>query len=99
MLEQLPLPSFSLLRKIQSGDINAFKAIIVLLQKNCIASDCVLLVKMYLQKAQYQNGKYLGEGSESNLYKGVFVFMVLGLQKAIPYIMRSSPEVCITGSW
>ena len=69
-----------------------------MLQKNCITSDCVLLVKMYLQKAQYQNGKHLGEGSESNLYKGVVVFMILGLQKA-PYIVRSSPDVCITGSW
>ena len=56
--------------------------------------------EMYLQKAaQYQSGKYIGEDSESNLYKGVVVFMIVGLQKAIPYVVRSSPKVCTTGPW
>ena len=102
LLEQLPLPCFSLLRKIQSGDINAFKAITVLLQKNCVSSDWVLLVDercICKKAAQYQSGKYIGEDSESNLYKSVVVFMIVGLQKAFPYVVRSSAEVYIIGSW
>ena len=39
LLEQLPLPSFNILRITKNGDITAFKAITVLLQKNCVSSD------------------------------------------------------------
>ena len=48
LLEQLPLPSLSLLRKISTGSVDAIKAARLLLSKDCISSDCVLLIyEMY----------------------------------------------------
>ena len=68
LLDQLPLPSFSLLRKIQSGGLDAIKAIQLLLDNGSVSSDCVLLVdEMYLEKsAQYHGGKYVGEDEDGN---------------------------------
>ena len=50
MLEQLPLPSLSLLRNINAGSVDAIKAAKLLLDRQCISDDCVLLIdEMYLQ--------------------------------------------------
>ena len=100
LLEQLPLPSFSLLRKIQSGGLYAIKAVKVMLNMELVSSDCVLLVdEMYLQQgAQYDGGSYVGEDEEGNLYKVIVIFMIIGLQNSVPYAVKSSPEVHITGS-
>ena len=52
MLEQLPLPSLSLLWKITAGSVDAIKAAKLLLDKKCISDGCVLLTdEMYLQKS------------------------------------------------
>ena len=101
LLDQLPLPSFKSLRKIQSGGLDAIKAVQLMLNKELVTSDCVLLVnEMYLKKgAQYHGGSYVGEDEEGNLYKGIVVFMIIGIQKSVPYVVKSSPEVHITGSW
>ena len=101
LLDQLPLPSFSLLRKIQSGGFDAIKAIQLLLKKEIVSSDCVLLVdEMFLEKCvQYHGGKYVGEDEDGNIFKGIVVFMIVGLQKSIPYVVKSSPEIKITGPW
>ena len=51
LLEQLPLPFLSLLRKLASGRVDAVKVIKMLLENGSISEDCVLIVdKMYLQK-------------------------------------------------
>ena len=56
--------------------------------------------EMYLQKgSQYHGGEYVGADEEGNLYKGSVAFMIVGLQKLIPYIIKASPEVTINGSW
>ena len=33
------------------------------------------------------------------LFKGIVVLMIVGLQKSIPYVVKSSPEITITGLW
>ena len=62
LLGQLSLLSLSLLRKISTGSVDAIKAARLLLYKDCISSDCVLLIdEMYLQKSsQYHGGKACG---------------------------------------
>ena len=50
---------------------------------------------MYLQKsAQYQSAEYVEEG---NLYKGIFVFMVVGLKESIPFVVQTILEVTFNG--
>ena len=101
LLEKLPVPSFSLLKKIQRGGLDAIKAIQRLLQQNSVSKDCVLLVdEMYLRKiSQYFSGNQIGENAEGVLYKGIVNFMIVGLEKSVPYVVKSSPEVTITGEW
>ena len=56
--------------------------------------------EMYLQKgSQYHGGEYVGADEEGNLFKVSVAFMIVGLKKSIPYIIKASPEVTINGSW
>ena len=101
LVERFPYPSFSVLKKIQRGGVDALKAIVCLLEKDAISKDVVLLLdEMYLQKAsQYHSGNLYGEDDMGNLYKGIVNFMIVGLQKSVPYVVKSSPEVSITWEW
>ena len=101
LLQEFPLPSMSLLKKIQAGGVDAIKAIKTLRERGEISSDIVLMVdEMYLQKAtQYQGGVYVGADESGNLYKGVVAFMISGLKYSIPYIVEAIPETTITGAW
>ena len=52
---------------------------------------------MYLQKsAQYQLREYV---QEENLYKGIFVLMVVGLKESIPFVVQTILEVTFNGRW
>ena len=51
LLEQLPLPSFSLLKKLNKSGMEPVKAVKVLLDQGEIGEDVVLLFdEIYLQK-------------------------------------------------
>ena len=51
LLEKFPLPSFSLLNKIQKGGVDAVKGIKLLREKGKMSKDVVLMVdEMFLQK-------------------------------------------------
>ena len=73
LLENFPLPSFSILNKIQRGGVDAVKAITLLREKGEISEDIILRVdEMFLHKStQYQGGEYVGADEDGNLYKGV----------------------------
>ena len=99
--EQFPLPSLSLLRKLHNGGVDPLKAIKLLLNEGNISADVALLLdEIYIQKeASYQEGEVVGKDEENNLYKGVMVFMIVGLRKSIPYVVRAVPEISINGTW
>ena len=101
LLEKFPLPSVSLLNKLHTGGVDAMKAAKCLLAKNKISRDVILMFdEMYLQKgAQYHGGEFLGEDPEGNLYKGIVCFMIVGLKENVPYVIKASPEVSISGAW
>jgi hypothetical protein len=101
LLEKLPLPSISLLNKIQQGGVNSIKALKILRENGKISNNCILMVdEMYLQKAaQYQGGEYVGADDEGNLYKGIVAFMVVGLKESIPFVVQAIPEVTFSGKW
>ena len=99
--EKNPMPSISLLNKIQQGGVDSIKALQLLRDRGEVSKDCVMLVdEMYLEKGtQYSGGEYVGADNEGNLYKGVIVFMVVGLKDSIPYVIQAIPEVTYTGKW
>ena len=101
LLEKFPLPSISLLNKVQQGGVDSLKALKVLREKGKISCDCIMIVdEMYLQKAaQYQGGEYVGVDEEGNLYKGIVAFMITGLKESIPYVVQAIPEVTFSGKW
>ena len=66
LLEKFPVPSISLLNKIQQGGVHSLKALKVLREKGGISTDLILMVdEMYLHKAaQYQAGEYVSADEE-----------------------------------
>ena len=84
MLETLPLPSISALRKLRKGNIDSMKALKLLLETGRIAKNVIMLVdEMYLQKCfQYIGEDYLGSDDEGNLVKVIVVFMIQSLQQS-----------------
>ena len=100
MLNEFPLPSFSLLKKLHSGGINSMKAASILLQEGSISSDIILMAdEMYLQKGtQFHSGQYVGANNEGEMYTGIVVFMIVGLKKSVPIVVRALPETSVTGN-
>ena len=101
LLQKFPIPSISLLNKIQQGGVNSIKALKILRDSGKISIDCILMVdEMYLEKAtQYHSGKYVGADDERNLYKSIVAFMIVGLKGSIPYIVQAILEVKFSGEW
>ena len=101
LLEKFPLPSISLLNKIQQGGVDAIKAIKSLREKGKMSDDIILMAdEMYLQKGtEFAGGDYVGADSNGNLYKGVVVFMIVGMKESIPYVVKAFPEETVNGLW
>ena len=101
LLNELPLPSFSLLQKLTQGGIDPIKSLQMLLRQEKVDSQCMLLIdEMYLQKScQYHGGKFYGKDEDGDFYNGIVVFMVVGLRKSIPYVIKTLPETKISGEW
>ena len=101
LVEKFPLPSISTLHRIQAGVVDSLKAAKKLPEKGHICSDDILMVdEMFLQKkASYQNGDYVGEDEEGELYKGIACFMIMILKQSVPHVIQAIPEVTITGEW
>ena len=99
--EQFPLPSISLLNRIQRGGVDSIKALKLLRDHGEMSEDLILLVdEMILQKEEsYQAGTHIGASENGELYKGIVCFMVLGLKDSVPYVVVAAPEVKLTGEW
>ena len=101
LLQHFPFPTFSLLSKLKSSNVDAIKAAQLLREKDAISQDIVLMAdEMYLQKCvQYSGGDYVGADEDENLYKGIVVFMIQGLKHTVPLVVKASPEVSVSGQW
>jgi len=88
--EEFPLPSISLLKKITKGGIDPVKAAKLLLDKDLISKDIVLMIdEMYLQKSvEYSSGEMIGCDEDDSMFKGIVGFMIVGLKQYIPYIIK-----------
>lgn len=97
--EQFPLPSLALLAKLHQGGPSCLAVAEKLLKAGEISQEVILMAdEMYLQESsQYFSGQFYGENEDGVLYKGVVVFMLVGLKKSVPIVVRSVPEVSVTG--
>ena len=42
---------------------------------------------------------HIGEDDHGTPYKGIVVFMIVGLKKNVPYVVKAVPETKINGTW
>jgi hypothetical protein len=101
MLEQFPLPSVSVLKKLSQGGVDSLKACKLLLERGKMDKDVILMIdEIYIQKdVQYQGGKLIGTDEDGNLFKGVMTFMIVSMKKSIPFVVKAIPETKIEGKW
>jgi len=101
LIDHFPLPSVSLLQKIQAGGVDAVKAIKLLREKGEISDESILIFdEMYLQKEeQYSSGEMIGRDENGSFYNGIVVFMIVGLKKSIPFVVKSCPKTTLSGNW
>ena len=94
LIEDLPLPSFSLLKMLSQGGISPMKALKLLLEKGSIDVDVILTIdEMYLQRScEYSEGMFVGRDENGKFYNGIMVFMVVSLKKSIPFVIKSCPK-------
>ena len=99
--KELPLPSLSVLKKLTSGEIDSLRVARLILEKQTVSSDRVLIIdEIYLQNSvHYHSGDFVGQDEEEDLFKGIVVFMNVSLKESIPIVIRSLPETKITGEW
>ena len=99
--EKFPLPSFSLLQKLHKGGLESMKTASMLLKEELISSDIILMAdEMYLQQgAQFKGGEFIGANTEGRLYKGIFVFLIVGLKESVPIVVKASPGTTINGKY
>ena len=89
----LPLPSYSLLRKLKSQKIDTSKALCSLRDNLLFSDDVVLLLdEMYIQQeVQYDGRDLIGCNAELQMFKSILCFMVASLKQSIPYIIKAMP--------
>ena len=99
LLEEFPLPSLSVLQKLCQGGKDSMKAAKLLLEKGEIDRDVVLMLdEMHLQKEEsFQGGSTVGKDENGELYKGVLNYMIVGIRKNIPFVVRAVSEVTVSG--
>ena len=88
-------------QKLTKCGIDPIKSLQVLLRQEKVDSQYMLLIdEMYLQKScQYHGGIFYGKDEHGEFYNGIVVFMVVGLRKSIPYVIKTLPETKISGEW
>ena len=66
-----------------------------MLESNFISEDIILMFDdVYLQKREDYAGRELLTGSDpdGNLYKEIMCFMIVGLKKNVPFVVKDIPE-------
>ena len=101
LVKHFPLPSVSLLKRLSQGGLEPLKAVKLLQNERKIDKDIVLLTdEMYLQKElQFQQGKLIGCDENGNLFRGIMTFMIVGVRKNVPLVVKAVPESKIKGKW
>ena len=101
LVKHFPLPSVSLLRRLSQRGLEPLKAVKLLLNGRKIDKDIALLTdEMYLQKELLsQQGKLISCDDNDNLFKRIMTFMIVGVWKNVPFMVKAVPESKIEGKW
>ena len=95
----IPLPSNSLLRKLKSPSIDNCLALQCLHDTNCIGNDIAILPdEMHLQpQVQFDGQALIGCNADMAMYTSILCFMVVSLNKSIPFVISAIPLVKNSG--
>ncbi|MEO2160645.1 MAG: THAP domain-containing protein, partial [bacterium] len=101
LLDHFPLPSVSYLRKLCEGGVEPLKGAKLLLEQGKVDADVIMMLdELFLRKEeQYTGGDLLGCDKNGVLYKGIMTFMIVGIRKSIPWVVKAIPETKIEGTW
>ena len=79
--------------------VDAIKAAALLREEGKKSENVVLMLdEMYLQKSnEFHNGNVIGKDETGEYYKGILVFMIVGLKNSTPCVVKACPEVSING--
>ena len=60
----------------------------------------MLVDEMYLKKtAQFCRGNFIGCDEDGEFYKGIIVFMIQGLKRSVPLVVKGVPVTALNGEW
>ena len=78
--------------------MNPVKSVQILKENDSMSEEVVLMCdEMYLQKSEDMIGNRLvGVDEQSNLYRGIIFFIMIGLKSCVPYVIKAIPEISIT---
>ena len=76
------------------------KAAQALRENESISKDIILMFdEIHIQQTEeYVGGESFGCDEEGQLYKGVVCFMIIGLKKSVPYVIKAVPEIKLSKS-
>ena len=96
----IPLPSYSLLRKLKSPSIDNCQALKFLRDSNSIGNDiAILLDEMHLQsQVQFDGHTLVGCNADLEMYTSILCFIVVSLRKSIPFVIAAVPLVRNSGN-
>ena len=96
-LDELPLPSISLLNKITEGNIDALREAKLLLENSSICNDIVVLFDgIYLQKCvECCRGEIFGSNINNVIYKSTVCFMIIELKENVSSVVKAAPVIFI----
>ena len=94
LVKHFSLLSVSLLKRLSQRGVEPLKAVKLLLFERKIDKDIALLTdEMYLQKEmQFQQGKLIGCDDNGNLFKGIMIFVIVGVRKNVPFVVKAVPQ-------
>ena len=101
LVKRFSLPSVSLLKRLSQGGLEPLKAVKLLLNERKIEKDIVLFTdEMHLQnKLQFQQDRLIGCHDNGNLLKGIMTYMIVGVRKNMPFVVKAVPESKTEGKW
>ena len=99
LLKCIPLPSYSLLRKLKSTSTDNCQSLKFLRDSNCIGNDIAILIdEMHLQsQVQFDGLTLVGCNADLEMYTSIICFMVVSLRKSIPFMIAAVPLVRNSG--
>ena len=53
---------------------------------------------IFQKSSDYHGGQMTGQDENGNYYSGILTFMIVGLTKSIPYVVKAVPVVNLSGS-